>query len=188
MRLPAVITSLTSLDKRLQSWSGRAAGLYKIIELEVLDVSSPNTPHPLQASMPVHLYSSPSMASFWNQYRCMRILLLQCLRRCLSQQETGNASNSQTLSITIGVHTPAASELPELINGIFASVPYLLGEVDQDGSLKMHQQKKAVGGLFLLWPLRLLLYMNLINPGQRRWILERLAYIRNVLGIQAAAD
>ena len=153
--------------------------------LEPLDASSISMQQSMQPNTPIHLYSSPSMAYLWNQYRCIRIMLFKCVRRLLSRQSTSIPYDPQTTS-SINKDIPAARELPDLINGIIASVPYLLGEVDSDGSLKMPQQRRAVGALFILWPLKLLLISNLANSMQRIWISERLAYIRNVFGIQAA--
>lgn len=117
----------------------------------------------------------------------MRILLLQSILSCLSREE-GNQPWDPPLLEVSGTSVPIPEELQKLVNNIFASVPYLLDEFDQDGSLKSPQQKKAVGALFLLWPLRLLLFCGPIDSAQRAWITERLMFIRNVFGIHKATE
>ena len=117
----------------------------------------------------------------------MRIMLLQSILRCSLYQESSSSSGPLSLEVT-GTNIPVEDEMQEMVNDIFASVPYLLDEVDQDGNLKTPQQKKAVGGMFLLWPLRLMLFQGPINPTQRDWIIERLVFIRNSLGIHKATE
>lgn len=62
----------------------------------------------------------------------------------------------------------------------------MLGEIDQEANLRNVGQSKAVGGLFLLWPLGTLLFLEYLPPEQIAWVKKRLIYIRNALGIQQA--
>ncbi len=117
----------------------------------------------------------------------MGILLLRCILGCVLRQESPDPKESPSVNL-VATSIPAIKETPDLINGIFASVPFILGEVYLDGYLKKPQQKKTFGGLIVLWPLPLLLFLDLVSPGQRDWILERLTYIRNVLGIYKATE
>ena len=185
--LQGIIDAGLLLDAKLRTWSGRASGYYKFTSMEIPDVLAPRTPHPSRSNIPVHFYSSLAMACLWNQYRCMRIFLLECILSCLSRQESCKPGELPLRGIN-DTSIPAAEEIAELINGIFASVPYLLGEVDQDGNLKVAPQKKPIGGFFLIWPLRMILFHDLMNPEQKTWIMERLTYIRNVLGIHKATE
>ncbi len=185
--LQDIIGSCLTLNARLMAWSGRAAGHYQFTDIEAPVALSPTALHPSQPDIPIHLYSSPAMASLWNQYRCMRILLLRCILGCVLRRDERNPEEFPSVN-TIATSLPAVKEIPGLINGIFASVPSILGEVDQDGYLRIPQQKKAVGGLLALWPLRLLLFLDIISQVQRDWIMERLTYIRNFLGIYKATE
>lgn len=185
--LQHIINSIVSLDARFKAWIERPPGSYRFTQLERFDGSSSIAPHGSKPGIPVHLYSSPSMASLWNMYRCMRILLLRSLLACMSRQQESIPLDSPFPDIN-SRNIPGAQDIPDLVNGILASVPYMLGDVDQNGNLIYPQQRKAVGALFLLWPLRLLLHLDVIDSKQRDWITERLEYIRNALGIHDATD
>ena len=132
--LQQIINSIVSLDASLKAWSDRAPGSYRFTRLERLDGSSSISPHGSQPGIPVHLHSSPSMASFWNMYHCMRTLLLRSLLACLSRQQESIPLDSPFPDIN-SRNIPGAQDIPELVNGIFASPPYMLGDVDQDGNL-----------------------------------------------------
>ena len=176
------INSIVSLNTRFKTWGDRAPGSHRFTGFERLDGLSSIAPHGSPPGIPVHLYSSPSMAAFWNMYRCMRILLLRCLVACIWRQQEVNALDSSLPDIN-DQDISSAQDIPDLVNGIFASVPYMLGDIDQNGNLRSPQQRKAAGALMLLWPLRLLLHLDVIDSKQRDWIKGRLEYIRNALGI-----
>ena len=80
----------------------------------------------------------------------------------------------------------ATDKIQSLVSDICASVPYLLGELDQEGRLQHPQHIKAIGGFYLLFPLRAMLFIEKVDPDQKAWIRKRLAYIKNALGIQGA--
>lgn len=117
----------------------------------------------------------------------MRIMLLKSLEGCLARQRD-TVSQDSPLPDTVDKGFSGFQDLPEIVNGILSSVPYLLGDVDQNGNLICPQQRKAAGAYALLWPLRLINHLNVIDSGQRAWIMERLTYIRNVFGIYDATE
>ena len=179
------------LDEKLTTWSKRASGYYKYTMVEAPDSSPPNTPFVSQTRPLIHVYSSTAMAGLWNLYRCVRILLLECLQSCSSRQRESTAWEPSPLDADADTSEDIdriPQEIKDLIDNICASVPYLLGEVDQEGNLRQPQQRKAVGGFMLLWPLRLIFIKGLGTPLQKHWIGKRLSYIRNVLGIYSATS
>ena len=177
-----IVNSIISLNTRFRIWSDRAPASHKFTQFERSDGLSSISPHDSPPGISVHLYSSVSMAAFWNMYRCMRILLLRCLLACMSRQQEISALDTSLPDIN-SRDIPSAQDIPDLVNGIFASVPYMLGDVDQNGNLRYPHQRKVAGALMLLWPLRLLLHLDVIDSKQREWIKGRLDYIRNALGI-----
>lgn len=68
----------------------------------------------------------------------MRILLLKCTLSCMLRQNSSDPWNSSVLD-SLRTSISVASKIPELVDGILASVPYLLGEVDQNGNSKFLQ-------------------------------------------------
>ena len=187
--LKDVIDAVTLLDEKLTTWSKRASGFYEYTKMEAPCPSPPDSTFDLQTPSSIHLYSSAMVAGLWNQYRCMRILLLEC-RQSLSSRLRENTAWEPSLFDTgnsEAIHR-SPKEVEDLIDDVCASVPYLLGEVDQEGNLQQPQQKKAIGGFMLLWPLRLIFIKGLGTLLQRNWIAKRLRYIRNVLGIYLATS
>ena len=59
--------------------------------------------------------------------------------------------------MTVNLH--ATDKVQSLVADICASVPYLLGELDQEGKLQHPQRIKAIGGFYLLFPLRAMLFI-----------------------------
>lgn len=184
-----IIDAGTILDEKLTTWSKQASGFYEYTKMEAPCPSPPSTPFALQTPPSIHLYSSTTMGGLWNQYRCMRILLLECLQRLSSRLRESTAWEPSPLDTG---NSEAIDRIPkeveDLVDDVCASVPYLLGEVDQEGNLRQPQQKKAIGGFMLLWPLRLIVIKGLGTSLQRNWIVKRLCYIRNVLGIYQATS
>lgn len=145
----------------------------------------PSAP-PLPQS-PIHIYSTLSMAGLWNQYRVMIMILLECLQRCSSRQRESSAWEPVPLS-SIAIIDHAPTESAELVSEICASISFMLGEVGPEGELQKMTERRAVGGFILCWPLRLVVFKQLGTGEQRRWIVRRLMYIRNVLGIHEATN
>lgn len=111
---------------------------------------------------------------------------MQCIQDCVRRQ-----NHVSQLLEPLRIYTKEAEledKLSVLYDGICASVPYLLGEIDQQGRLQQSRHGKAVGGYFLLWPLRLLLFRGPTDEAQRAWIKKQLTYIRANMGIQQATD
>ena len=172
------------LDQKLEAWADDLPGPYRYKSFHTADYSLENTLglHPMPS---FHSYSSIFIATSWNLNRITRMILLTNIGRWISalakdstQKTTSTENNDHNLQTTDKIHS--------LVGDICASVPYLLGELDQEGQLQHPQQAKALGGFYLVFPLRAMLFIESIDPVQKSWIRKRLAYIKNTLGIQRA--
>ena len=186
LRLRTLIREGFEIDRKLELWSKQISGRYIYTTMEAPDCSLSELQSASQERPSIHIYSSGAMACLWNLHRCTRIFLLQCIQDCIRRQN--HISRLQQ-----PLRVPAEEAAPEdklsfLYDGICASVPYLLGEIDQQGRLQQLRHGKAVGGYFLLWPLRLLLFRGPTDEAQRAWIKKQLAYIRANMGIRQATD
>ena len=186
--LSEVIDSLCLIDGRLKAWCNQASGDYRYTSLE-LPTSSPGTKTFFESrlNVPIHVYSSSTMAAMWNLHRGARILLLHGLKNCLSRRKQYGAAKPDSSEL-VDIDKKTIGSIESLFNDICASVPYLLGEVDQKGNLQMPRQCKAVGGYYLLWPLCLALFLDSIDSVQREWVKRRLTYIYHVLGVREASE
>ena len=187
LRLRNLIREGFEIDRKLELWSEQISGRYIYIIMEAPDCSLSELQSPSHKRPSIHIYSSGAMAYLWNLHRCTRIFLLQCIQDCIRRQKHISQVHQQPLQIFAEEVGPE-DKLSFLYDGICASVPYLLGEIDQQGELQQLRHGKAVGGFFLLWPLRLLLFRGPTDETQRAWIKKQLAYIRANMGIQQATD
>ena len=178
------ILSGLRLEQRLETWSDQATGNFRYRSTILHGSLSPKSAG-AQVAHPIYLYSSFTMAQLWMVYRVARIILLHCLMRYVAKRaECG--THGPSCEETNRLEQRATATIRDLVDDICASVPYMLGDVDQDGTLQHSHQGKAIGGFFLLWPLRTALWVGIASPEQRTWIMRRLDYIKNVLGIQMA--
>ena len=175
----------SELDHKLQQWGEQVSGKYRITVLETAPCSPPSLSSGTQQQRSVHIYSSASMACLWNLWRCTRIVLLRCLQQLIVRAQHGEMAPIRTSS---PADEDQASKLPSLFSDICASVPYLLGEVDQNGRLHYPNRCKAVGGFLLLWPLKMMLALGPTDEAQKDWIKKRLNFIGFALGIQQALE
>ena len=186
LRLGDLIREGFEIDKKLELWSEQLSGRYVYTVMEAPDCSLSELQSPSQNRPAIHIYSSGAMACLWNLHRCTRIFLLQCIQDCIRRQKY--LSQLQHPLLISAEEAEPEDKLSILYNDICSSVPYLLGEIEQQGRLQHLRHGKAVGSFFLLWPLRLLLFRGPTNEAQRTWIKKQLAYIRANMGIHQATD
>ena len=172
------------LDQKLEAWADDLPGPYRYKSFHAPDYSLENTLglHPMPS---FHLYTDIFIASSWNLNRITRIILLTNVGRWISALAK-NSDQEMTSSENNDCNLQTTDKIQSLVSDIGASVPYLLGELDQEGKLQHPQHTKAIGGLCLLFPLRAMLFTESIDPVQRAWIRKRLTYIKNALGIHRA--
>ncbi|KAI9813256.1 MAG: hypothetical protein M1827_004198 [Pycnora praestabilis] len=182
--LSEIIQAGLALDERLEFWPDQLPEDYRYTSIQTPNCASENTlgPHP---KLSCHLYSSSPMAPLWNLHRITRILLLANLVKCISML-AGDGAQQMAPTELIDYSAQAVNKIQSLADDICASVPYLLGEIDQDGMLRHPRHTKAIGGFYLLFPLRSMLFVKVIHPVKKAWIRKRLAYIKNTFGIQEA--
>ena len=209
-----------SVYENLVSWSESLTGTYTYTEFASPFQAPPDSPlsPPCNNNM-IHIYSSISVVSLWNMHRICRILLLYDLKCCITALIDLRTSPSQSPPRLIPdsfltFFSQIDTRIQDLVNQIYASIPYALGEIDQNGSLSTpnnninnnnnnrnhpntnkdggaksrHRPRKALGGFCLLFPLLTLVYGNQIDQRQKNWIIKRLLFIKNTLGIQKAME
>lgn len=178
-----------ALDGKLQAWADLAPGHYRFTSIQTANGLDQELSITSQSKMDhIHVYNSVSIGQLWNIYRTTRLHLLQCLVRCISELEKNIWTTSPASSELISYSGQAVETIRRLVDDICASVPYMLGEVDQSGNLQHLRHCKAVGGLFLLHALRSTYFLQSTDPAQKAWIWKRLTYIKNSLGLQQATD
>lgn len=142
--LSEIIRMSILLDMEMQVWSNEVPGNYRYTCIEAPGCpSSPKASFGTRQNVPVHHYTSLSMAMMWNMYRSSRILLLHCLLQCLTRVQRTHASHQNPV-FTTSIFDEAKENLQNLFHDICASVPYLVGDIDQEGHLQYARPGKAV--------------------------------------------
>ncbi|MCJ1434236.1 hypothetical protein MMC27_003603 [Xylographa pallens] len=138
-----------------------------------------------------HTYDSIWTAWTWNSYRSVRILLNDMLLQQLAHlsQYPSNFQEPHEYS-TLRYETQilrCKSLLVQLTQDICASVPFYLGYYNQQDSLVSNQvTPAAAGGNLLLWPLYTAACTNVVSDMMRSWVIGRLHYIAEAMGIRQA--
>ena len=189
-KLLEIIARGSLINLQIQDWDAQASGKFKYVIMKPAEILASEDGFFPGLSVPIHLYSSRTMAHLWNTHRCARKLLLQCLRKCVALIGDSPSTTILEPEHTSNIHANvmAPETIQDLISDICASVPYSLGEVDRHGNLQQFQSNWPVGAFFLIWPLRVALNQGCARDDQKAWIIRQLEHIRNVYGIQGATN
>lgn len=127
-----------------------------------------------------YVYDKISIASFWNHYRSIRILVNELLIAQLSflSLVQGQYSSSEEYERQI---TLCRGVIMRLSQDICATVPAILGH-------DLHKQEfpRSVNGYLLLWPLYMAASTDFVDERTRAWVMRRLEVVADVVGILQA--
>ncbi|KAJ6780441.1 hypothetical protein PWT90_10216 [Aphanocladium album] len=134
-----------------------------------------------------HVYSNAWVGKVWDAMRACRIILQEAIFCLLSregqewapQQLAPGGANADLLQESVEVSM-------ELRNDILASVPYMLGFVQQDGNIVLSSLVPASGPSSAIWYLHLAGRLPFNTEEMKNWIVDRLRAIRSITGIQKA--
>jgi hypothetical protein len=143
----------------------------------------------------IDLYTCLSMAATWNSVRISRLFLIGIQARCsawLCSPVDYRTRPEYAATMRTGV---------DIITDICASVPYSLGykfghttphsAYNMDSGFATGDDAsvsgKSVGGYLSIWPLFCANNSDYTTDTQRKWVLGRLKYITEVLGIDQAS-
>jgi hypothetical protein len=130
-------------------------------------------------------YQSFWVASTWNNYRMIRILIHESV--LTATMKYGSDKEKKELQ-------HRAKTLMEMANGICYSVPYILGDrrkiVCPQGTSQAERPNviPKPGGFLLLWPLFLAGSLSTTSKDQRGWIALTLREIGLRMGMQLAVS
>ncbi|KAH7382955.1 hypothetical protein BKA64DRAFT_582795 [Cadophora sp. MPI-SDFR-AT-0126] len=142
----------------------------------------------------VDMYHDVSIANLWNQMRVARLFISGAVVRCAAW------ICSPVDYRTTPEYAQAVRLCVDLVTDVIASAPYHLGwRVSQGGILKSGDfssplsgesagvaSAKAIGGVFMMWPLFSISNTDYISDSQRVWAKGRLMYISESLGLNHA--
>ena len=137
-----------------------------------------------------HVYPNLWVATTWNNYRAVRILLNELILDQLCHLYSHYPESPLLWNDACffeNLVLASNTTLLQLCHDVCASVPYYLG-FDPDADKRLPKPvPKAVSGNLLQWPLYTAGVTNLVSDMMRQWIAERLRWISDIIGIRQAA-
>jgi hypothetical protein len=178
-----IITTACAIDQELDIWSKTCpiTFIYQTVALKERREAV--------FSDHYHVYLNLWVATVWNHYRSIRLLINELIldQLCHLYQDNPEASllwndpgffENQVLT--------SNTTLLQLCHDICASVPYYLG-FDPDADRRMPRPiPKAVTGNLLLWPLYTAGVTGLVSDIMRDWVAGQLRWISDIIGIRQA--
>jgi len=175
LNLQQLIEEGDQIDQEFQRWTQTLPASWNYEKIPKVD-----GPWSMESGAPreIHIYKGLMASAEWNSYRAIRMHLLERLL------ELSNAAEQCQTFIT-GASTWIAALL-EIAEDICASVPFNLGKVDMNGKFKNASAGMALGGYSLILALRMTVTCLLIPNKCRQWVIRKLKYITETMGIVQA--
>lgn len=180
-----VVKEALKLDTELKSWAMfvDSSWHYAVIDNpESANENSCDSPFRRVYGKQYHLYPSTVVSAGWNDYRFVRLILLEvvcALSDHLARKDEVAAVEHQR---TISNCTAVSQQLTE---DICASVPYHLGATESS-TLEDWNGTPPGGMTRLIWPLFVASDCNGASPELVKWITNTLSRIGHGVGIQQA--
>jgi hypothetical protein len=137
-----------------------------------------------------HIYPNLWVATVWNNYRSVRLLINELILDQLCHLYLSTPESPLLWNDTCFYENQVLASntiLLQLCHDICASVPFYLG-FDPDADKRMPRAiPKAVSGNLLLWPLYTAAVTDLVSDMMREWVAGRLRWISDIIGIRQAA-
>ena len=183
--LLGIIKEAIAIDLLYQSWIEK----YSISETWRYQTVclSPDDALPANGIVQVHydLYT----AYVWASCRSKRAHLHEVSLHCLSLVGCHSgakdlSSKLKSLYLDENLLTRFEYIIEDMISGVCATAPFMLGDIDLAGTLALEGKRMPLAGFLLLWPL--LVARASSNKGSEReaWINRRLEFIDSGMGIK----
>ncbi|KAJ9208907.1 transcriptional regulator family: Fungal Specific TF [Paecilomyces variotii] len=186
-------------ETNLRSWT--KTGIQLDLELSRWHEAAPETwlPRLVQSKSGEFLltYQDISIASFWNLYRCIRIILQGTLLDITTSKVSRRVCDQRILTdIESLIEIPPVCIIEQMISDTCRSIPFCLGDVDslgnpvtistQDPEFR-HPRLRAAEAYELLWPLWFIICCVEATPEQINQARTALSRLGSMFGIKLAS-
>lgn len=151
-----IIKEIHDLDLTATSWRATPEWSYKTVHRsEIVHAGEAALSFPEF----IQLHRDVWIAYEWDYHRTARILLHENLLRCLDRLEVLYSERQEAVPVdSASLRETSVSTVQLLADEILSTVPQMLGDIDQDGSIMNDELGakicRGIGGYFLLWPMR----------------------------------
>lgn len=180
-----IIEDATTIDLLYQSWIDKNS-LSEIWRYQTFSLS-PDEALPADGMVQVHhdFYT----AHVWNSCRSKRAHLHEVSLHCLSllgchPGAKDLSSKLKSLKLAENMLTRFRCIIEDMVSGICATVPFMLGDIDSAGKFVLDGKRMPLAGFMLLWPLHVA--RASMNKGSEKeaWIRGRFEVIDGKMGIR----
>ena len=180
-----IVKDATAIDLLYQSWIDEnwLSGIWRYQTFCL----SPDEALPADGMVQVHhdIYT----AYLWTSCRSKRAHLLEVCLHCLSLLGCHLGANDlpsklRSLDLAGDILTRFKCVIEDMVSGICATVPFLLGDVDLAGNFVLGGKRLPLAGFMLFWPLHVARASS--NKGSEReaWIKKRFEFVDSKMGIR----
>lgn len=169
----------TAIDDELQHWTQTLPECWK---LEKLFKSHRPWSEESGAPRTIHVYKGIWASAEWNNYRAIRLHLLERLI------ELSNAIEESMNPYFEPLANEWKRKALEIAEEICASVPFALEKIDMNRNFKNASVGMALGGCSLLLALRMAVTCLHVPKKRRSGMIEKLGYVSNSMRISQAAS
>ena len=180
-----VIEDAINLDVQYQTWIDKCSKS-EIWAYQTFCVSPSEV---LPADGMVQVHHDFWTAHIWTSCRSKRAHLREVLLHCLSLlgcRPGAKDLSSRLRSLNLDENLLAGSRciIDDMVAGICASVPFMLGDIDSGGKFALEKKRMPLAGKQLLWPLHVARASTEEGSETEVWIRGRLDFIDTNLGIR----
>ena len=173
-----------ALDQQVKDWKDWAPNNFRPWTTPSYAPSPSNSPAvrpAMQYPKKIHLFHNTCVAGGWCTMDAARVRLLQAMLEVSTILTAGGIQLTPALAWNV-LHT----QLMDTVDSICNSVPYLLGEVDEAGSLQLGTNCKPTAAMLLLWPLHAAALVKDLDDSYFSWTMEQLHRIGTISGFTQA--
>lgn len=175
----------TAIDRLYQIWIDNCS-ISETWRYQTVYLSPSDT---LPANGMVQVHHDFYTAYIWASCRSKRAHLLEVSLHCLSL--IGCHSGAKELSLKLkslyldeNLLTRFVCIIENMISGVYAIAPFLLGDVDSAGKLALEGERMPLGGYLLLSPLFVARASSNKGSEMEAWINRRFEFINSEMGIR----
>ena len=180
-----IIKKTTAIDLQYQSWIDNYS-IYETWRYQTVYLS-PDDALPADGMVQVHhdFYTAYIWASCRSKRAHLHEVSLHCLSLLGCHSGTKDLSSKlKSLDLDENLLTRLKGIIEDMVSGICATAPFMLGDIDLVGKLALEGKRIPLAGYMLLWPLLVARASTNKGSEMEAWINRRFEFMDSEMGIR----
>jgi hypothetical protein len=187
LELLQLVKEAILVDQQYQECASSATGNWSCKSLRTYpnilsDTNSSREPGEYNPSS-ILIYHDIWVAWVWNNSRGHRIHLHEVLLEASRLLDSNPYAKKLSIDSNI-TRDESSKTISDVMSDICSSIPFCLGDINSAGQTVKAGKRKPLGGYLLLVPLHIVRVSA--ELGMEAWVLQKLEYISDVMGIRTA--